>query len=345
MDRYAAMLTFVRVAEALSFSSAARELNVAQSTVSKQISALEEHLGTRLVSRTTRALSLTDAGRWFYERSREVLEALTEAEATVNAGGASPTGLVRIGCPATFGRLQIVPRLSRLLARHPKLRVELVMDDAFVDLVEEGLDLAVRIGVLADQTLIARRVGMAVRAVFGAPAYFAERGHPTTPSDLRNHNCIVYTNLRGQHRRSEWRFTGRDRRLNVRVDGNFLANNSEALREAVLSGIGVAVAPTWMFQDEMAKGLVTTVLRDYELERLPMHLVYPSRRFVTEKVRMMIEFFVQEFRREPALNASPSAEKTSFAGREAGTRAAGAEEMKPSGAVLHRGRAAIGGGT
>jgi DNA-binding transcriptional LysR family regulator len=141
------------------------------------------------------------------------------------------------------------------------------------DAIDDEIDdLAVRIGVLADQTWIVRRVGMAVRVVFGAPAYFAARGHPITPGDLRNHKFIVYKNLRGQHRRSEWRFTGRDRRLNVRFDGNFLANNSEALRETVLCGIGVAVAPTWMFQDEMAKGLVTTVLRDYELERLPIQL-------------------------------------------------------------------------
>lgn len=203
MDLYGAMRIFVRVAELRSFSSVARELNLAQSTVSKQVFALEEHLGARLLSRTTRTLSLTAEGLQFYERGREILEALAEAEATIGAGRASPSGLVRLGCPATFGRLMIAPRLRRLLARYPQLRVEIVMNDAFVDLVEGGLDLAVRIGVLADQTLIARRVGMTRRAVFGSPAYFAERGSPNAPPDLRSHNCIVYT--------PSWRRTSRKR--------------------------------------------------------------------------------------------------------------------------------------
>lgn len=251
MDLYAAMRIFVRVAEARSFSGIARELNVAQSTVSKQISALEEHLGARLVSRTTRTLSLTDEGHQFYERSREILDAIAEAETTVGSGKLSPSGLVRLGCPATFGRLLIAPRLARLLAEYPELRVELVMNDAFADLVAEGLDLVVRIGVLADQNLIARRVGTTYRGIFGSPTYFAERGLPKTPHDLRNHNCIVYTNLGTGN---EWRFAGPQRRFNVRVQGNFLANNAEAIREAVLSSIGVAAAPTWMFHREWRQG-------------------------------------------------------------------------------------------
>jgi DNA-binding transcriptional LysR family regulator len=302
VDLYAAMQAFIRVAEVHSFSGVARELTVAQSTVSKQIFALEEHLGARLVNRTTRTLSLTDEGRQFYERSREILEALAEAETTIAAGRVSPSGLVRIGCPATFGRLLIAPRLTRLFARFPELRIELVMDDAFVDLIERGLDLAVRIGVLADETLIARRVGNTVRAVFGSPSYFAERGRPNTPNDLRDHNCIVYTHLRGAHRGNQWRFIGpAGRRLSIRVRGNFLANNAEAIREAVSSGIGVAVAPIWMFHNEMAAGLVTTVLRDYELEQLPIHLVYPSRRLVSAKVRAVSDFLADEFHTEPAL--------------------------------------------
>jgi DNA-binding transcriptional LysR family regulator len=302
MDLYAAMQAFVRVADAHSFSNVARQLKVAQSTISKQISALEEHLGVRLVNRTTRALSLTDEGRQFYERSREILEALAEAETSIGAGKVSPSGLVRIGCPATFGRLLIAPRLNRLLAQYSQLRIELVMNEAFDDLIEKGLDLAVRIGVLADQNLIARRIGTTTRAVFGSPAYFAERGFPKTPPDLSNHNCIIYTNLRGPHRADEWRFTGPNaRRVNIRVRGNFLADNAEAMREAVLSGIGVAVMPNWMFYAETAAGLVTTVLHDYALDRLPLHLIYPSRRLVSAKVRAVSDFLVDEFQTEPAL--------------------------------------------
>ena len=298
MDIYAAMRIFVRVAEARSFSGTARELNVAQSTVSKQISALEGYLGARLVNRTTRNLSLTDDGRQFYERSREILDAVAEAEAAVGTGKASPSGLVRLGCPATLGRLLIAPRMVRLLSQHPELRVELIMNDGFVDLVAEGIDVAVRIGILVDQSLIVRRVGTTFRGIFAAPTYVAEHGRPNTPHDLRNHNCIVYTNLGAGN---EWRFDGPDQRVNVRVQGNFLTNNAEALREAVLSGVGVAAAPTWMFHNELAAGLVTRVLREYELERLPIHLVYPSRRLVSAKVRAVSDFLADEFQADPAL--------------------------------------------
>ena len=300
VDLYAAMRIFVRVAEGRSFSETARELNVAQSTVSKQITALEEHLGARLVLRTTRALSLTDDGRQFYQRSCEILDALAEAETTIGAGKV-PSGLVRIGCPATFGRLLIAPRLYRLLSLYPQLRVELVMNDGFVDLVGEGLDLAVLVGTLTDQSLVARRVGTTLQCIFGSPAYFARHGCPKSPRDLRNHNCIVYTNLGTGN---EWRFTGPARRVKVRVQGNFLPNNAEAIREAVLSGVGVSAAPTWMFHSEARSGLVTTVLGDYQLERLPLNLVYPSRRLVPAKVRAVSDFLVQEFQAEPALGDS-----------------------------------------
>jgi DNA-binding transcriptional LysR family regulator len=247
------------------------------------------------------ALSLIDEGVQFYKRSREILEALAEAEATVGAGRASPSGLVRIGCPAAFGRLLVAPRLGRMLRRYPDLRVEILMNDAFADLVEEGLDIAIRIGALAEQTLIARKLGGTSRMVFAAPSYIAERGQPNTPHDLREHNCIVYTHFGGAHRGNEWRFLGPPRRLNIRVRGNVLANNSEIVREAVLSGIGLAVVPTWMFHKEAAAGLVRTVLAEYELERLPIHLVYPSRRLVTAKVRAVSDFLAEEFRAEPAL--------------------------------------------
>lgn len=298
MDLYAAMRIFVRVAETHSFSLIARELNVAQSTVSKQISALEEHLGARLVNRTTRSLSLTVEGRQFYERTREILDAVAEAETTIGTGKMSPSGLVRLGCPATFGRLLIAPRLKQLLNRYPELRVELVMNDAFVDLVSEGLDLAVRIGILTDQSLVARRVGTTFRGIFGSPAYFAERARPNTPEDLRNHNCISYTNLDAGN---EWRFAAHGRRHNIRIHGNFLTNNAEAIREAVLSGVGVAAAPRWMFHDELAAGLVTAVLCDYELERLPIRIVYPSRRLISAKVRAVSDFLAEEFQTDPAL--------------------------------------------
>ena len=299
MDLYAVMQVFVRVAEARSFSGVAREMDVAQSTVSKEVSALEEHLGARLVSRTTRTFNLTSAGREFYECSRDILDAVAAAETAIGTGRQSPAGLVRVGCPATFGRLFVAPRVAPLLARHRDLRIELVMNDGFVDLVEEGIDLALRVGALPDQTIVARKVGTTFCAIFGAPSYFARHGHPRRPRDLLDHNCIVYTNLRAGN---EWRFAGPAKSaVNVRVRGNFLTNNAEALREAVFSGIGVAAAPTWMFHREMAEGRVTKVLREYELDPLPISLIYPSRRFVPAKVRIVSDFLADEFQTESAL--------------------------------------------
>jgi DNA-binding transcriptional LysR family regulator len=307
------MRAFVRVAELCSFSRVARELKVAQSTVSKEIVALEQHLGVRLLSRTARSLSLTDEGLQFYKRSREILDALAEAKATVGAGRTSASGFVRIGCPATFGRLLTAPRLGRLLRHYPDLRVEIVMSDAFVDLVEARLDVAVRIGALGDQAPIARKVASAFRAAFAVPSYIAERGQPDIPYDVREHNCIVSTHLGGAHRGNEWRFIRPPRRLNGRVRGHILANNAEVVREAVLAGIGLAVAPPWMFHREAAAGLVTTVLGDYELEHLPIHLVYPSRRLITAKVRALSDFLAEEFRAEPALIGGGGAAPTASA--------------------------------
>jgi DNA-binding transcriptional LysR family regulator len=288
------------VAEAGSFTDVARELNLTQPTVSKQISALEERLGTRLVNRTTRSLTLTDDGRQFYEHSRQILEALAEAESVIGKGRSAPSGMIRLGCPVAFGRLHVAPRMARLLDRHPELSVELLMNDGFVDLVEHGIDLAVRVGELTDQSLIARRIGTTARVTVASPDYFARRSEPQTPEDLRSHNCIVYTHLSTVN---EWHFDGSAGPIRVRVQGNFRANNSEAVREAVLSGIGVAVTPTWLFRDEITKGLVKIVLRQYEPTRLPIHAVYPSRRLLSAKVRAVIDFLSHEFQIDPALSS------------------------------------------
>jgi DNA-binding transcriptional LysR family regulator len=300
MDLYAAMRVFARIVEAGSFSDVARELNITQPTVSKQIAALEEHLGTRLVNRTTRSLTITDDGRLFYEHCRQILAALDEAEAAIGKGRSSPSGTIRLGCPVAFGRLHIAPRMARLLERYPELRIELVMSDGFVDLVEQGIDVAVRVGELVDQSLIARRIGTTARVTVGSPDYFAKRGEPQTPDDLRRHNCIVYTHLSTMN---DWHFESADGPIRVRVQGNFRANNSEAVREVVLSGIGVAVTPTWLFRDEITRGLVKIVLRQYEPTRLPIHAVYPSRRLLSAKVRAVIDFLNHEFQIDPALSS------------------------------------------
>src|SRR5258708_29698572 len=190
--------------------------------------------------------------------------------------------------------------MARLDERHPELQVEVVMSEGFVDLVEQGIDLAVRVGELVDQSLIARRIGTTARVTVGSPDYFVRRGEPQIPDDLRNHNCIVYTHLSTVN---EWHFAGADGPIRVRVQGNFLANNSEAVREAVLSGVGVGVTPTWLFRDEVTSGLVKIVLRKYEPTRLPIHAVYPSRRLLSARVRAVIDFLIHEFQIDPGLSS------------------------------------------
>jgi DNA-binding transcriptional LysR family regulator len=300
MDLFVVMRTFVRVAEAQSFTEVARETGATQSSVSKQIAALEHHLGARLFNRTTRSLTLTEVGRSYYEHCREVLDSVAQATALIGRGRIAPTGLVRVGTPVGFGRLHVASRIRRLLDKYPALRVELVMSDGFVDLVEEGLDVAIRVGELRDQSLVARRIGITRRVTVGSAEYFARYGEPRSPEELTHHNCIVYTYLATGH---EWHFVGPQGPVSVRVRGNFLANNSEAVREAVAAGVGIAVTPIWLFRDEITSGLVRAVLPDCEPKRLPIHAVYPSRRFVPTKVRVLVDFLADEFSLDPHISA------------------------------------------
>ncbi|MBY0294730.1 MAG: LysR family transcriptional regulator [Methylobacterium sp.] len=299
MDRIEAMRVFLRVAETGSFSLVARERGTQQPTISKQVAGLERGLGVRLLQRTTRTLSLTEEGRAFAARAAAALDAFDEAQACVGPGREAPSGLLRISCPVAFGRLHVAPRLRRLLDQHPDLRIELLMSDGFANLVEQGIDLAIRVGALPDASLVARRIGLTRRVTVGAPDYLARRGVPETPADLARHECIVYSRLATG---SEWHFAGRDGAMAVRVSGRVMADNSEAVREAVLAGCGIAVTPTWLFRDELRDGSAVVVLKTYEPVPLPIQAVHPSRRYVPAKVRAAIGFFAQEFRIDPVLS-------------------------------------------
>ena len=307
MDALGAIRVFSRVAEAGSFSAVARELGTTQPTISKQVAMLEDHLGTRLVNRTTRNLTLTEDGKGYYEHCRHILQAVEEADGAVGRRQATPSDLIRVGCPVAFGRLHIAPRMRRFLDRYPELRVELVMSDQFGDLVEQGIDVTVRIGDLADASLVARFLGVTRRVTVGSPEYFARMGEPRTPHDLARHNCLVYTQLSTGN---EWHFDGPSGLIKVRVTGSFLADNSEAIRAAVIAGISIGVAPIWSLRDEIARGEVRIVLADWEPKRLPIHALYPSRRFVSSKVRAFIDFLAEEFRNDPPIAVDEYADAT-----------------------------------
>lgn len=300
MELLAPMRTFVRVVEAGSFTAVAAEQNTTQPTVSRQIAALEEHLGARLLTRTTRALTLTDDGRAFYEHALRALEAVAEAEGVVGRRRGRPSGLLRLATPVVFGRLHIVPRLAPFLARYPDVSVEVVMSDSFADLIEQGIDVAIRVGEVTDPGLIAKRIGTVRRVTVASPAYLKQRGTPRSPTDLAAHDCIVYTRLATGNR---WTFESPNGPITVEVGGRFKADNSEGVREGVLGGLGIAVIPTFAFGNEIKAGSARVLLKDFEPRQLPMHAVYPSRRLVPLKVRAIIDYLTGEFALDPGLSA------------------------------------------
>jgi DNA-binding transcriptional LysR family regulator len=300
MDLLAPMRTFVRVVEAGSFTAVAAEQNTTQPTISRQVALLEDHLRTRLLTRTTRALTLTDDGRVFYEHALRALEAVSEAEGAVGRRRQKPSGLLRLGTPVVFGRLHIVPRLPAFLNRYPDVGIDLTMSDSFTDLVEQGIDVAIRVGEVTDPGLIAKRIGLVKRVTVASPAYLKRHRLPNVPADLADHECIVYTRLATGNR---WVFAGAEGPLTVEVKGRYRADNSEAVREGVLGGLGIAVIPAFAFSREIETGAVKVLLREFEPRPLPMNAVYPSRRFVPLKVRAIIDHLAHEFSLDPMLSA------------------------------------------
>lgn len=299
MELLGPMRTFVRVVEAGSFTAVAIEQNASQPTISRQVAALEQHLGARLLTRTTRTLSLTDDGRAFYEHALRALEAVGEAENAVGRRQGQPTGTLRLAVPVVLGRRHIVPRLARFLGRYPQVAMDVSMSDGFVDLVEQGLDLAIRVGEITDQSLVARKIGMVRRITVASPDYLKARGTPRRPADLENHECIVYTRLATGNR---WHFDSKDGPLSVTVSGRYSVDNSEAVREGTLAGLGIAVIPAFAFSDEIASGAVKVLLKAYEPKLLPLNAVYPSRRYLPPRVRAMIEFLAHELEIDPVLS-------------------------------------------
>ncbi|WP_293192200.1 MULTISPECIES: LysR family transcriptional regulator [unclassified Microcoleus] len=295
MDRIACMQTFVRAIEMKSFSAVAREQQTTQPTISKQIAALEKYLGVQLITRSTTNLSLTEEGKRYYQYCQQILETVAEAEASLT-GKERATGILRLGCPVLFGEKQIVPRLKAFMKRYPDVKIDLMMADSFVDIVENGLDLLIRIGNRPDSSLISHRIGTTRRVTVATTGYFEQAGEPQTPDDLVDRDCIVYTHLSTGN---EWHFQGTDGTIKVQVGGCFQTNSSVAIRAAVLSGLGIAVAPVWMFGDEIYRGDLKVVLEDYQPTPLPINGVYRRSRFYPAKITCFIDFLEAEFKLDP----------------------------------------------
>ena len=290
MDVLGALGAFVRVTETGSFSAVARETNSSQSAVTRLIAQLEQHFGVRLFHRTTRRLSLTDDGQALLGHARQLLESAEQMETALGRQSAAPRGLVRLGT-SVAGGLFLATRLPILLERYPGLSVELVMRDQHSDIVEERLDLAFRSGEIADASLVVRRVGFLGRAVVAAPIYLERHGAPARPEDLTEHACLIHD---ATPEPEIWRFTGPEGLLSVRVTGAFLANDSEAVRRAARAGYGVALLPEIQVIDDLRAGRLFRLLEDYPSQRVPMQIVYPSRRNLAPRTRVVMDFLVEQ---------------------------------------------------
>lgn len=305
---------FVRVVQAGSFSAAARELDLTPSAVSKQIARLEDRLGARLLNRTTRRLNATEVGSAFYERCARILTDMAEAEQAVIDLHAAPRGLLRMSLPLSFGRLHIVPLIPEFLASYPEVRIDISFNDRLVDLIEDGLDLAVRVGELSDSSLIARRLAPNRRAVCGSPAYFERVGRPERPSDLSDHNCLVYTYRTLRH---DWRFRGPGGgEETVRVAGNLETNEAEALRTSVLAGVGIGLLPLWLVGHDLKAGRLEEVLPGYHAPDSAIYAVYPAGRHLSPKVRAFVDLLAARFSGRPSwcLDGDPAVSGAETAG-------------------------------
>jgi DNA-binding transcriptional LysR family regulator len=293
MDRLAALDMFVAVAETESFSLAAQRLRLSKSVVSRQISQLETHLGVRLLQRTTRALALTEAGHTYLEHAKRILADMTEADMSVSSLQASPRGLLRISAPVSFGVLHLAPALADFLARYGDIEVDLALNDRFVDLIDEGFDVAIRIAKLADSRLMTRRLKSSPMVLCASPAYIKKYGAPAHPHDLRQHQCLSYTNIAPTH---EWRFVEADGRpINVTVRGRLQINNGDALRAAALGGLGIVIVPYLMAEDDLKHGRLVSLLEAYMIQESAIHIVYPHARLMSPKLRAFIDFLVERF--------------------------------------------------
>jgi len=291
------MTAFARVAETGSFSEAARRLRSSKSVVSRQIAALESELGVRLLHRSTRALTLTEAGRGYFDQLVRILADIDEANLSVSHLQAAPRGRLRVNAAMSFGIRHLAPAIPDFLARCPEVKIDLTLNDRFVDLVDEGYDMAVRIGHLIESSLVARRLAPLRRVVCASPAYLAARGVPATPDDLAGHECLRYSNIPVG---DEWTFTAPDGRArSAEVTGRLRVNNGDALRIAALEGLGLACLPTFIVGEDLRAGTLVPVLEGAAHQSGGVFAVYPHARHLSPKVRAFIDFLVERFGPNP----------------------------------------------
>ncbi|OGA71371.1 MAG: LysR family transcriptional regulator [Betaproteobacteria bacterium RIFCSPLOWO2_12_FULL_67_28] len=293
MDRFQAMAVFVKVVEQGSFARAAGRLGISTSACSRQIADLERHLDARLLHRTTRRLSLTESGQSFHERCVQLLADLEEAEIAAAASTATPRGTIRLTCSINFGVRHLSPAIGAFLARHPEVRFDVALSDRIVDLVDEGYDMAVRIGGTGGANVVARRLGETRVVCCAAPDYLERHGTPHSPEELAKHRCLTYEYLQS---RNLWQFRDRSgRERPVRVSGPLHSNNGDLLAAAAVQGVGIALEPGFIVGADLKAGRLVPLLESYAAPVSPIYAVYASRRYLSAKVRAFVDFLAGRF--------------------------------------------------
>jgi DNA-binding transcriptional LysR family regulator len=297
MDKFTAMRVFRRVVELEGFAVAARDLCLSNAAISKNIAELEAHLGVKLLARTTRRMSVTEAGTAYYGRCISILDEIDEAERAAAHLSAAPRGKLKVSAPMSFGLLHLAPIIPAFLEQYPEVSADLVMNDRTVDLVDEGFDVALRAGgPMSDSSLISRTLAPVLRVVCGTPDYFQKFGVPRVPDDLRNHHCLVYS-LSSSPR--EWQFEGPNGTAGVKITGRYQVNSSLALKEGLMAGLGVTLIPTFIVGQEIRRGELRVVLQDWAPEPQALYAIFIHRQYITPKVRCFVDFLQQRFRPDP----------------------------------------------
>lgn len=284
---------FARVVETGSFTRTAAEMGQTQPSISRQVAALEERYQARLLERSTRSVRPTEDGQMVYEHAQKLFDAAADVEASLIARGRDIRGKVRIAASIVFGRLELLPRLGRFMDLYPGIELDLALTDRFVDLIEDGVDIAIRIGAVEQAGLIVRNIGSMRRIVVAHRDYWQKTGIPRHPSELSSRDCLIYTGL---HEQGSWTFKNAEATMNVPIHGRLTMSTSDALREAVLLGMGPSITPSWFFRKELATGEVVEVLQDFQTEPRRVQAVMPSKRLLAPRVRAFSDFLANELR-------------------------------------------------
>ncbi|WP_133638158.1 LysR family transcriptional regulator [Pseudomonas syringae] len=297
MDRFLVMTCFARAVETGSFSAAGRDLGLGQPNVSRYVAALEDHLQTRLLHRSTRKLALTPEGERYYAEVQRILDAVEESESSFREN-VDPSGMLRVACPTALAHAFVLPHVPAFLERYPGLTLDLQINDRYVSLVDEGAELAIRIGHLEDSALRARRIGLFERVFVASKGYLAKRGVPVMPDDLREHDCVIYTLLSSG---ATWHF----RDTEVPVSGRLRVNSPEAVRESVNAGLGVGHGPQWLFEEGLKNGNLQLLLTAHTAPMVPVQIVYVANRLLPTRAIVFMDFIAEAFSKVSALNARP----------------------------------------